>query len=413
MREIFVKNTPLKDFRVVLKGMNPLDIFTKHRGCPKDLYHTKIAFHNVKGIVPHNNFVEYLKIAYNMDYGIVIKPDFIWYTILCELSNLVNADPEAVRKYFTYQKEGKITLTGSNDSLIHMPINQLVDLVLENVPMDLQKGDIVPDFTTSDDDSRFAFSASFLEMVSNFYTYEWIGCDYNKIKILGKKSDYVLMLEALDRFNRIVPLQGYIKRAKEGVQDIILNWKNDDFWRSILWTKAGYGGDRIDGWIKKFFNKGAYWAHHLSRVEAKELLTQKTYITITGLLSSIVEDGYMIPNFERIIAEKGSDDEQPIEFGYDKNAGPYKMSFEYNQEYENLFSMSSYDRSNITDYSDSEPKPNPNLILNNTIKNLGSQSNAMWQESNNHRYIREDIVVKAIKDGLKYNKKRIKNHRKR
>ena len=414
MREIIVKNTPLKDFRVVLEGLNPLDIFTKHRGCPKDLYHTEIVYNNIKGIVPHNNFVSYLKIAYNMDYGIVIKPDFIWYTILCELSSLVNKNPEECRKYFTYKKKGKITLTGENDSLIHMPVDQFVEMVLENIPMDLQRGDIIPDFTTSDDDSRFAFSATFLEMVSNFYTYDWYGCDYNKIKILGNKADYVLMLDALNRFNRIVPLQDYIYRAKNAVQNILDNWGNDAFWRSILWTSAGYGGDRIDGWIKKFFNKGAYWNAHLSQVEAKELITQKTYVTVTGLLSSVVEDGYMIPNFERIIAEKGVDDDKPIEFGYTKNRGPYKMSDEYHTKYEELFSMSNYDRENSMNYNDTSIKPNPNLILNDTIQNLGSQSQSMWYEGiNNHKYFRDDIVIKAIKDGLKYNKKRIKNHRKK
>lgn len=85
MKEIFVKNTKLKSFKRTLKGLKPIDIFTKHIGCPLDLYRNEIIFHNIKGIVPHNNFVDYLKIAYNTDYGIVIKPDFIWYTILCEI----------------------------------------------------------------------------------------------------------------------------------------------------------------------------------------------------------------------------------------------------------------------------------------------------------------------------------------
>ncbi len=411
MREILVKNTPLKDFREVLKGLNPLDIFTKHRGCPKDLYHTKIVYNNIKGIVPHNNFVSYLKIAYNMDYGIVIKPDFIWYTILCELSNIVNANPEECRKYFTYKKRGKIVIEGHNNSLIHMPVDQFIDLVLEKVPMDLQRDDILPPFTTSDADSRFAFSTTFLEMVSNFYTYTWYGCDYNKIKILGKKVDYELMLDALDRFNRVVPLQEYIARAKEAVQGIIDNWKNDAFWRSILWTSAGYGGDRIDGWIKKFFNKGAYWNAHLSQVEAEELSTNITYVTVTGLLSSVVEDGYMIPSFERIIAEKGTDDNKPIEFGYKKDTGPYQFSEEYHADYENLFSMSNYDRSNAMNYNDGPVKPNPNLILDDTIKNLGSQSEPMWQEKNSHKWYRDDIVMKAINVGLK--SKKVKNRRKR
>lgn len=355
-KEILVKNTPLKEFDL---GMDALDLFTNHRGCPKDLHHTKVVFDNIKGTVPHNNFVDYLKIAYNTDYGIVIKPDFIWYTILCELSFLVNQNPEQFRKYFTYKKKGKIEIVGSNDSLIHMPINQFVELVLEKVPMDLQREDIIPGFTTSDDDSRFAFSTTFLEMVSNFYTYTWYGCDYNKIKILGEISDYKLMLDSLNRFNRIIPLKEYILQAKSAVQDIIDNWENDDFWRSILWTKAGYLSDRIDGWVKNLFNERNYWRNHLSQVEATEKSTCITYITVTGLLSSKIEDGYMVPNFERIIAEKGVDDNKPVEIFDDKMIINENVHWSYN----GLFNMSKYDIKNSMEYdSDKQiPKPNPNI----------------------------------------------------
>ena len=356
MREIKVKNTKLRDFSE-LDGLNPLHVFTKHRGCPKDLHHTNIVYHNIIGKIPHNNFVEYLKIAYNTDYGIIIKPDFIWYTILCELSYMVRNNEEEVRKYFTYKKKKKIVLTGHNDSLIQMPIDQLVDLVFEHIPMDLKKEDVIPGFTTSDDDSRFALSAAFLEMVSNYYTYDWVGCDYNKIKILGEPSDYELMLTSLDRFNRIVPLQEYISIVKDAVRSIINNWMDDDFWRNILWTKHGYGGDRVDGWIKLLFNEGRYWNAHLSQVEATELITNKTYVTVTGLLSSKVEDGYLVPNFERIIAEKNIIDKESKE-----------MDWDYFSRYDSLLSMA-YNRKDGEVYSGDDwnkdakakPKPNPKI----------------------------------------------------
>jgi hypothetical protein len=355
MREIFVKDTPLKDLAKELNGLEPIKLFTRHRGCPKSLYNNKIVFHNIKGVVPHNNFVDYLKIAYNTDYGIVIKPDFIWYTILSELSYMVNANPEEVRKYFTYEKTGKINITGDNGSLIEMPIDQFVNLVLENVPMDLQKQDIIPPFSTSDVDSRFAFSATFLDMVHNYYTYDWIGCDYNKIKILGNKSDYKLMLDVLDKFNRIKPLQGYISQAKGVVQSIIDNWKISNFWRNILWTKSGYGGDRVDGWIKDLFNKRAYWNPHLSQVEATELTTKKTYVTVTGLLSSRLEDGYMIPNFERIICEKDvPDTDERVEWS--------SIDWDTFSKYDSFLSMSIYESDNrMNARIDEPPKPNPNL----------------------------------------------------
>lgn len=306
MREILIKNSKLRDFSE-LSDLKITDIFTKKsnsRHFSKDLQNRKILFHNLKGVVPHNNYMDYLKIAYNTDYGIVIKPDFVWYTILCEISYMVNKDPDTFRKFFTYEKEGKIEIVGSNDSFIHMPVQQLLEMVLEILPADIQKQDIIPPFTTSDDDSRFAFALTFLETVQNYYEYAWYGCNYNKIKILGKKSDYELMLNSLDRFNRITPLQDYITQAKEAVQNIITYWKSDKFWVNILWTEKGYGGDIVDGWFKNLFYQGQHWHEHLSKVEAKELVLDNTLITMTGILSSRIEDGYLVPNFERIILMK-------------------------------------------------------------------------------------------------------------
>jgi hypothetical protein len=169
-------------------------------------------------------------------------------------------------------------------------------------------------------------------------------------------------------------LQGYISQAKGVVQKIIDEWKKPTFWRNILWTKAGYGGDRIDGWIQDLFNQRAYWNSHLSQVEATELFTNKTYITVTGLLSSRLEDGYMIPNFERIICEKNVPDDEEI-----------KIENQEFYEYDRFLSMSDYDKENLMDYKtdDKSPKSNPGL-------------NKDYKKSNKRNLIKFDKKYKFI-----------------
>lgn len=354
MREIIVKNTKLKSFKTLLKGLNPLDIFTKHFGCPLDLYRNEVLYHNIKGIVPHNNFVDYLKIAYNTDYGIVIKPDFIWYTILCEISSLVNNNPDLYREYFTTEKEEKITLIGINNSLIDMPIEQFIEIVLENIPSKLNEEDIIPNFTTKDQDSVIAFSVAFLETVSSYYNYIWIGCDYNKLKIMGEKSDYELMLTSLTNLSKIEPLKEYLNQAIKAVQDILDNYNSDDFWRSILWTSKGYGRDKVDGWIKNLFVEGKYWNTHLSKIEAREATKDKIFVMIVGLLSSEVKKGYMIPHFERIIVEKNPSIESYT------NTHRYAPDDENHPLYDDLINMSEYDRENSMNFT-AKVGVNPNL----------------------------------------------------
>lgn len=44
---------------------------------------------NIQGTVYHRNYLGYLSKCYASHYGIVVKPDYIWYTILCEMAVIV------------------------------------------------------------------------------------------------------------------------------------------------------------------------------------------------------------------------------------------------------------------------------------------------------------------------------------
>lgn len=309
-REIIIKDSPLRNFDDL--GPNIIEVFTKYSGCPKDLRGKEIVFHNVNGKVPHKNFAEYLKIAYNTDYGIVIKPDFIWFTILNEISQIITKDPEKYRKYFTKQtkkdaeKNGKINIIGSGDSMYELPVHQMMELALGLIPSGLKKEDIIPPFSTSDDDCQFAFAVSFLETVSPYYGLMYAGCMYNKIKILGEPKDYRMMSNALSKIDRKIEglPDGYISQLHILIDRIASNFHNDEFWKHILWTESGYLSDNIDGWVLGLYNEKKYWNDHISKIEYKETISNIDYVMVCGLLSSKIEDGYMIPSFQRIIAKK-------------------------------------------------------------------------------------------------------------
>jgi len=305
MREILIKNTPLKEFNL---DYNIMDFFTKHSGCPSEIRNKKIVANTIKGTIPHKSFADYLTIAYNTDYGIVIKPDFIWFTILNEISKIINDDPEKYRKSFTKSKK-KIQIVGSGDSMVELPVHQMMELILKQIPSEkLKKEDFILPLSTADDDSRFAFAVSFLETVSPYYGLAYYGCMYNKIKLLGEPKDYQIMVEALNRLNKQITglPQDYIDQVSNLLWRIQSNWNNDGFWSHILWTESGYLADTVDGWILGLYKDKQYYNNHIAKIEYEELTTNIEYTMVCGLLSSKIEDGYMIPNFERIIALKES-----------------------------------------------------------------------------------------------------------
>lgn len=343
MREIFIKNDPLKEFWTG----DPVQYFTSKLDQDKALTNKKVVDHNLAGVVPHASFGEYLKIAYMNDYGIVIRPEFFWYTIMQQLAGHVKSNPDDYRQFFTTKKEGKTTITGYGTDFIHMPVLDIFQRLLPKIPS-LPKKDIqgkkltpkqrreiiLPKFTTVTPESQVATAAAFLEAASEYYIYQYYGCVYNKIRIEGTREDFSLMNTIVNHYlaQMFPPLKDYWYQLQGVLGRITSNWNDDEFWKRILWTEQGYMQQNVDGWYVDFFigkeqnmkfsfmpyggysgSLGGY-----TKVEYKELYTQKTYALITGLLSSTVEDGYLIPHFEQIVMslDTDADEKRCDERGY-------------------------------------------------------------------------------------------------
>ncbi len=50
--------------------------------------------------VTHRNYMEYLAKCYNDHLGVVLTPDVVWYTLLCELALVIKADPQRYLQLF-------------------------------------------------------------------------------------------------------------------------------------------------------------------------------------------------------------------------------------------------------------------------------------------------------------------------
>ena len=253
----------------------------------------------------HRHYLQYLDDAYSGDYGIIIRPDFIWFTILCEISSIIKNDPETFRIYFSKNKEKEDIFVHSHE--LELPVNEIMDEILNRLPSDIPENLIVPQFTTLDEKSKYAFKCAFLDTVSPFYNYGELSCGYNKIKVLGEQSDYILIEKTLQRLSLIIPeLREYYEKCVWTIDDIILHWNDVEFWKDICKTESGYGERIIDGWFKKFYVKEERdldkYPKHCVKVDYTS--PDGEYTLYVGILSSKLEDGYLIPDFNKIIAKK-------------------------------------------------------------------------------------------------------------
>jgi len=267
---------------------------------------------NNEGTVYHTNYLDYLSICYGSHNGIVVKPDFIWYTILCEISNIIKKDPKTYQNIFTDSDEKKEIVVFSK-SLVLMPIDSLINELFQYIPSGLDKNDILLNFSTTTKLSTFAFSTAFLDTVSPYYRYSMTLCGFNKINVLGTFNDYNLIKDIiLEKLNPIfginTDVNNYLLKCFTVLVNMLENFEDQNFWKNILYIEnCGSGHTNIVcGWFSDLFYKRPELAYvtnfptHKSFVIYKNDLDE-THKMESGILSSIIEDDYLIPDFHFFI----------------------------------------------------------------------------------------------------------------
>lgn len=257
--------------------------------------------------VLHENYLEYLEQAYDHDYGIVVKPDFLWYTILCEFTRLIKAQPKAYQTYFT-TSDTKIRLDGTSTQHQILDVATIFrQLITTQIPQALTEDLIVPKFTTLSEASKFAFQAAFLDAMAPYYEYGGYWCGYNKIKILGDIRDYQLMITTLRQIYALIPpLKSYGKHCIKVLQAVIDHWDDQAYWFEICKTEYGYAQRDVDGWFTHLFHdiqtkSQKSYPSHLSKIKYQDWHTGEEFCMYVGIMSSLLEDRCLVPAFNTVI----------------------------------------------------------------------------------------------------------------
>jgi hypothetical protein len=264
----------------------------------------------------HQNYLEYLQACYASHLPAILSPDIIWYTVSCELASIVKDDPDAFRDLFTDSDE-KQEIRVQSDSLIEMPMNDLINALRCYVPTDMDT--FLPEFSTTTDRSRIARSIAFADMVSPYYDYCMFCCGIPAIRITGTSDDWKLLVKQWEKIKKIFvtakpSLVFYMQKV-----DNILNKIKDQFFqpdtvwlKSIFYTKrCGSGSDEdVFGWFTDLLlkqpegiRKISNFSTHISEIEYLQLATQQRYVMKSGVLFSMFDE-FAVPEFGNVILEK-------------------------------------------------------------------------------------------------------------
>jgi hypothetical protein len=280
------------------------------------------------GKVKHRNYLDYLEVCYANHYSPVVKPDFIWYELLCELAIMVKANPETFKKFFTASKsKEKTELVVLSESLDKLPLDQIMELFETLVPSG--SDNYIPVFSTSTPDSTEAFYAAFADAVSPYYNYSMLLCGFPAMVIQGtaedwtKLSDYWKNLFKLGLFADCPKaIKDYVK-AVQTVLDlcrdtIVTGASIEEHWKKMFWVEnCGSGHEReVKGWITKLFQlhpRPGYsknFSSHVSKVNYTQLNTMIKYSAYYGLFSSEIDGNILRPKYGCIITQNMEDEKK-------------------------------------------------------------------------------------------------------
>lgn len=261
----------------------------------------------------HLNYLEYLEGAWARHHSILITPDIVWYTLLCELSQIVGMDPERFRYLFSESDEKQEIVIHSDDPVV-MPIEGLITMLESLVPTDTAP--FIPEFSTSTDRSRHAFHAAFCDMVSPYYNYMMMVCGIPAIEVLGTSEDWTRVRDCWSAMKSTV-LAGmgiYYVRVLQILNGILMNvaMPTPEFWKDIFrLERCGSGSDtEAHGWFTELFHEipttryVSNFSSHVSTVKYKHLNTRKDYEMKVGLFPANLHGQVLVPNFGFLVYEK-------------------------------------------------------------------------------------------------------------
>jgi len=259
------------------------------------------------GVITHRNYLDYLTLCWRRHYGIIISPTILWNLMLNNLAYKVNEEPEVFRQYFTESEDKQeiMVVQGGNRIDVDLIISKIESYIPTNI-----MGHVFPNFTTNTEESKIANYTAFLDMVSPYYNYSMFLCGIPKVKILGNKEDWMIYYNKCNRIAEIIPeFKEYLNDLQIHIMAIIEETAN--FSEFFYLKKCGSGSqEEVSGWIRDFFiiqprlSYPENFIPCISKIDYHCYNDKKDYRLYAGLFTSVIEDDYLIPFFDKMYFEK-------------------------------------------------------------------------------------------------------------
>ena len=268
------------------------------------------------GEVRHRNYLGYLEHAWANHQGVVLSPDVLWYTLLCESRLIIAEKPETYRKRFTTAASGKTDIkVPVGPDITRLPLDRIIAELKKKVPNSLT-GTFLPDFSTTEPMAREAQYAAFADAVSPYYNYMTLACGIPMVRLEGTHDDWKKLKDRWALISDVlVTADAYCLGVFDVITQIVHQFVNPDpvFMKEMFYLKRCGSGHQTEafGWFTKLFRNAPKhtryvqnFSSHVSRVKYTNLDTGRKFQMQAGVFGSAIEDGFMIPKFGRLVFEE-------------------------------------------------------------------------------------------------------------
>lgn len=274
---------------------------------PRDLPLAKDTF------TVHGGLLGYLSLAYQYHYGVVLRPDDIWFTILSELTVIVAKQPKKYASLFTTTPDKRQEIIVPTTDVTQIDPELVISHLKDCVPC---RADLfLPTFTTTTPDSRLAMHVAFCDMVSPYYSYSTYLCGIPMIRLEGIEGDWIKLTDHLNGLTALFeagPVGQYLTRCRDCVVRLFnAVFDNDaDYLRKMVKLEPCGSGSQYEmsGWILNLLVKNKTvqlegLPPHIACMSYKNLDTDRHFKLFTGLTESVMDGICLIPRYGRYVVE--------------------------------------------------------------------------------------------------------------
>jgi hypothetical protein len=274
----------------------------------------------------HVGLIHYVYTAWAREQGIVLTPDILFYTIICEIKNYIKTNPNDFRDLFTNKSDKQQIVVGV------LTLDKLMNILKDIIPSK-ELFDVLTKTTFTTEPTHFStvLGITFADMGTPYFSYMSSLCGIPKVKILGTDEDWNVLLTTMKILKTIFQIYSeqmtkYLDNITNNINKLILAIANNNVeyfrqmfnYKSNMPCDSGHNAVDLSGWILEYYmERRPYivnYPSHLNCLPYKnnDLTDIRYYFYACGLSSSKIVDGYMYSQYDIIHCEIKHPDKEAI-----------------------------------------------------------------------------------------------------